>query len=167
MEVIVMNDIVSPLVTTILGNFEQVVSKYESNFVEIGRLDNETQDLLHEIELSPAKDMYKGYKLYRELKIARERRRQLKDENLQLEEMYGYCKNPNNVCDTLNKMRDKAKAKMEHQAARRYVAKVRTDLSISQVIKPVATGEIAGTKLHKMIKDYKTGVKAKTAHKYL
>jgi hypothetical protein len=162
-----MKDVVSPLVDSIIGSLNQVIKTYESNFEEIGRLDNETQDLLHEIELSAPRNVCSGYSLYKELRKIRERRRELKDQNEQLSEIYGYCKNKAHIVAELANIQTRSAKLTESQRARKYVAKIRTDLTITNIIKPIEKKESDSARLHKMLKKFRSDVRARSKHKYL
>lgn len=84
------NNIVNNYASTITTIFTDVVKNYERNLGIIKQADEEINDLLHEIELSKPKDMYKGYLIYKEIREARIRRRTAKEENELLKDMYDY-----------------------------------------------------------------------------
>ena len=84
------NNIVNNYASTIITIFVDVVKNYERNLEIIKQAEDELNDLQHEIELSPPKDMYKGYLLYKEVREVRIRRRTAKEENELLKDMYDY-----------------------------------------------------------------------------
>ena len=82
---------------TIIDIFKDVAKRYESNIEIIKQTEDEINDINHEIELSSPKDMYHGYLLYKTLRELRVRRRQAKDENEILSEMYCYITSQNGI----------------------------------------------------------------------
>ena len=82
---------------TIIDIFKDVTIRYESNLQIIKQTEDEINDINHEIELSSQKDMYHGYLLYKTLRELRVRRRQAKDENDILHEMYCYITSQNGI----------------------------------------------------------------------
>ena len=84
------NNIVNNFATTIITIFKDVVEAYENNLDIIKCTEDELNDLQHEIELSSPKDMYKGYLIYKEMRDIRIRRRNAKEENELLKDMYDY-----------------------------------------------------------------------------
>ena len=128
-----MSNIVNNYASTIVTIFKDVIEKYESNVDMIKQLEGELQDIAHEIELSGSKDMYNGWKLYREIRELRIKRRQAKDENQILEEMYNFLKEQpsqkfkNKVQQIQGNSAKIAKA----QENRTYQPRQRTDISIA------------------------------------
>lgn len=92
-----MPNIVSDYSTTIIGIFNDVSKRYESNLEIVKQTEDEINDINDEIELSPPKDMYHGYLLYKTLRDLRVKRRKAKDENEILSEMYFYITNQNGI----------------------------------------------------------------------
>ena len=84
------NNIVNNFASTIVTIFKDVIEKYEDNLEVIKQAEDELNDLSHEIELSNPKDMYKGYLVYKEIRDVRIRRRQAKEQNELLKDMYDY-----------------------------------------------------------------------------
>jgi len=126
-----MSDIVTPIVTNMLTNFDRVVKTYEANIEKLKILDSETQDLLHEIELAKPKSASEGYSIYKKLKKVREERRSLKDQNELLEGMYQFCKNDKKVSSQLKQIQSNVSKTVQVHNKRCYTAKVRSDLTIS------------------------------------
>ena len=85
-----MSNIVNNYSTVIIDIFKDVVNNYERNIEIIKQTEGELLDLEHEIELSEPKNARDGYKIYKELRDVRIRRRQAKNENELLKEMYEY-----------------------------------------------------------------------------
>ena len=76
-----MSNIVNNYSTVIIDIFKDVVNNYERNLEIIKQTEGELLDLEHEIELSEPKNARDGYKIYKELRDVRIRRRQAKNEN--------------------------------------------------------------------------------------
>ena len=127
------NNITEQYSSTIISIYNDVVKKYESNIELIKQLEDELNDLNHEIELSPSKDMYKGYLLYKEIKNIRTRRRIAKDENRLLQDMYDFIKSPTgqNVKSKFQQIQGNSVKTYESQNRRIYVPRQRNDLTIS------------------------------------
>ena len=92
-----MSNIVVDYSTNIIDIFKDVVKRYQTNLEIIKQTEDELNDINHEIELSSPKDMYHGYLLYKTLRELRVRRRQAKDENEILSEMYFYITSQNGI----------------------------------------------------------------------
>ena len=134
-----MANIVNTYSTTIVSIFQDVTRIYERNIEIIKQAEGELLDLEHEIELSSPKNARDGYKLYKELREVRIRRRTAKDENQMLEDMYDYFKGQQGQAfkNKLQQIQGTA-AKIENaQSCRTYVPRQRGDLSITD--KPCAT----------------------------
>jgi hypothetical protein len=89
------NNIVNNYSSTFIQIFNDVVKKYESNLEIIKQTEDSLTDTYHEIELGKNQDMYHGYLLYKQVKDLRMKRRQAKDENDLLRDMYEYIKSQN------------------------------------------------------------------------
>jgi hypothetical protein len=118
------------LCETILRIFSNTSQKFDSNYEMIGRLDKETQDLLHEIELAEVKDTDKGYNLYVTLREIRRNRRQLRDENELLQPLVDLLKENEKFRQKLFKICSRIKEIERQQGERMYKARVRDDLTI-------------------------------------
>lgn len=128
-----MANIVNYYSSTIVTIFQDVIKTYENNIQVIKQMEGELLDLEHEIELSNPKNARDGYKLYKELREIRIRRRRAKDENQMLEDMYEYFKGQQGQVFK-NKLQQiqGAAAKIENaQACRTYTPRQRNDLSIT------------------------------------
>lgn len=128
-----MLNIVGEYSTTIIDIFKDVATRYENNLEIIKQTEDEINDINHEIELSSPKDMYHGYLMYKTLRDLRVRRRQAKDENDILSEMYFYITSQTGV---------EVKAKMQKLQGhsvdterklnnRSYCPRQRSDLTIT------------------------------------
>lgn len=118
-------------VTTLLKIWEDIRDTYETNRETVHLRDQETQDLLHEIEfgnLSAAQQK----KIYGQLKEARKERRRLKNENEALEPLYNILshKSFEMLKIDLHKAQGIISRILETQAARSYKPRVRSDLTI-------------------------------------
>ena len=87
-------NIVNNYSSNIIQIMTDTIKNYERNLEDIKRMEDELNDLNHEIELSSPKDMYKGYLLYKEIRELRIKRRAAKEENELLRDMYDYFKSP-------------------------------------------------------------------------
>ena len=87
-----MSNIVNNYSSTFIQIFNDVIKKYESNLDIIKQTEDSLTDVYHEIELGKNQDMYHGYLLYKQVKDLRMKRRQAKDENDLLRDMYEYIK---------------------------------------------------------------------------
>ena len=71
---------------------QKITNWYDENEIIIKNQDQLTNDMLHEIELSRPKDLYRAYKCYKTLKESRQLRRKAKTENKMLSPLYNYIK---------------------------------------------------------------------------
>ena len=60
-----MANIVNNWCSSIVTIASDVIRNYEKNEEEIKRIEGELTDINHEIELAAAKDMYKGWQMYK------------------------------------------------------------------------------------------------------
>lgn len=130
-----MSNIVVDYSTNIINIFKDVVKRYESNLVIIKQTEDEINDINHEIELSSPKDMYHGYLMYKTLRELRIRRRQAKDENDVLYEMYCYITSQNGieVKTKMQKLQGHAVDTERKLNNRSYCPRQRSDLTITDV----------------------------------
>jgi len=108
----------------------EIPDRYHSNNKEITKLQEETQDLLHMIEMVNfnARD---GYKLSKALKEVRKRRRELKDENQLLEPIVPLLKKYRNELNNMDKILGEIRKRERLQDVRGYRCRVRDDLQES------------------------------------
>ena len=137
-----MANIVNNYSSTIVTIFQDVIRTYENNIETIKQAEGELTDLEHEIELSNPKNARDGYKIYKELREIRIKRRTAKDENQLLQDMYDYFKSQQGQSfkSKLQQIQVAA-AKIENaQSCRTYTPRQRNDLSITdktcETIKP-------------------------------
>lgn len=130
-----MSNIVVDYSTNIINIFKDVVKRYESNLRIIKQTEDEINDINHEIELSSPKDMYHGYLMYKTLRELRIRRRQAKDENDVLYEMYCYITSQNGieVKTKMQKLQGHAVDTERKLNNRSYCPRQRSDLTITDV----------------------------------
>jgi L-ribulose-5-phosphate 3-epimerase UlaE len=99
-------------------------------FDQIGNADKETQDLLHEIELSHF-NAFEGFKLSKEIQNVRQWRRQLKNLQEVLEPFNDFCNANKNLRVNLFKVMNQMVKRQENQEHKTYTPRVRTDLKIA------------------------------------
>lgn len=130
-----MPNIVVDYSTNIIDIFKDVTIRYESNIEIIKQTEDEINDINHEIELSSPKDMYHGYLLYKTLRDLRVRRRQAKNENEILSEMYFYITSQNGVevKKKMQKLQGHAVDTQRKLNNRSYCPRQRSDLTIMDV----------------------------------
>lgn len=130
-----MPNIVGEYSTTIIDIFKDVATRYENNLEIIKQTEDEINDINHEIELSSPKDMYHGYLMYKTLRDLRVRRRQAKDENDILSEMYFYITSQTGVevKAKMQKLQGHSVDKERKQNNRSYCPRQRSDLTITDV----------------------------------
>ena len=98
----------------------EVISRYNFNEECIQRRENDTQDILHEIELSGYKNAREGYKLYKKLKLVREDRRRAKAENEVLKPLIDWLAVNKQLRDQLGKVQGQCSTKQQLIAKRIY-----------------------------------------------
>lgn len=130
-----MSNIVVDYSTNIIDIFKDVVKRYQTNLEIIKQTEDELNDINHEIELSSPKDMYHGYLMYKTLRELRIRRRQAKDENDILYEMYCYITSQNGieVKTKMQKLQGHAVETERKLNNRSYCPRQRSDLTITDV----------------------------------
>ena len=127
------NNIVNNYCSTFIQIANDVVKKYESNVEIIKQTEEELTDVYHEIELGKPQDMYGGYKLYKQVKDLRMRRRQAKDENDLLKDMYEYIKSQpgQSFKSKMQSIQGNSVKVYEAQSRRTYTPRQRDDLTIT------------------------------------
>jgi len=128
-----MDNVVNNYVCNIISAYESTIRTYENNIDVIKQSDNETQDLLHEIELSAPKNVCDGFRFYKELREVRNRRRQAKDENDVLEEFYSFAKTQHDTKNKLRNIQGNSQKIANTKEVRNYKPKVRSDLTITTI----------------------------------
>lgn len=126
-----MPNIVNNYSSTIVTIFQDVIKTYENNVELIKNLEDQLNDLNHEIELSNPKDMYGGYLMYKQIKELRMTRRRAKDENQLLQDMYDYLKSPQcqSFKNKIQQIQGSSSKTYDSQQNRTYKPRVRGDLT--------------------------------------
>jgi hypothetical protein len=126
-------NIVNNYSTTIVTIFQNVIKDYERNLEIIKETEDELNDLNHEIELAAPKDMYKGYLLYKDIRETRIRRRQAKEENELLKDMYEYLtgQNGQSFKSKMQQLQSNSVKLRATQESRTYQPRQRNDLTIT------------------------------------
>jgi hypothetical protein len=127
------NNIVNNYSSTFIQIFNDVVKKYESNLEIIKQTEDSLTDTYHEIELGKNQDMYHGYLLYKQVKDLRMKRRQAKDENDLLRDMYEYIKSQNGQSfkTKIQSIQGNSVKVYESQSRRTYTPRQLDNLSIT------------------------------------
>lgn len=125
-------NIVNNYSSNIIQIMTDTIKNYERNLEDIKRMEDELNDLNHEIELSSPKDMYKGYLLYKEIRELRIKRRAAKEENELLRDMYDYFKSPQGQSfkTKIQQIQGNAVKLRTTQEQRTYIPRQRNDLTI-------------------------------------
>jgi hypothetical protein len=126
-------NIVNNYGSTIVTIFKDVIEKYEENEEIIKRIEGELNDLNHELELSPSKDMYRGYLIYKEMRELRIERRRCKNENELLHEMYDFLREQSSqkFKNKIQQIQGNSAKIAKAQESRTYTPRQRTDLTIT------------------------------------
>ena len=85
-----MANIVNNFGSNIVTIFQTVVNTYEADVKAIKQIEEELNDINHEIELGKPKNAAQGYKLYQDIRKLRNKRRTLKEEVELLADTYEY-----------------------------------------------------------------------------
>lgn len=127
-----MSNIVNNYTTTIVSIFHSVIQNYEKNEKTIKEIEAELNDISHEIELAPGKDLYGGWKLYSRIRELRVQRRRCKEENELLKESYEYLTGTHaqNFKTKMQQLQSSAAKLRDVQEKRTYKPRVRDDLTI-------------------------------------
>lgn len=127
------NNIVNNYCSTYIQIANDVVKRYESNEDIIKQTEGELTDVEHEIELGNSQDLYGGWKLYKQIKELRMKRRQAKNENELLRDMYEYVKSqPGQAFKSKIQSIQSSSAKVyDAQSKRVYTPRQRSDLTIT------------------------------------
>lgn len=126
-------NIVNNYSSTMVTIFQDVTRNYERNLEDIRRIEEEINDLNHEIELSEPKNMYQGYLLYKAIRELRIERRRAKEENELLKDMYEYFKSQQGQAfkSKIQQIQGSAAKLRDVQERRTYVPRQRDDLTIT------------------------------------
>ena len=128
------NNIVNNYCSTLIQIATDVVKRYEDNEAIIKQTEEELNDVYHEIELGKDQDLYGGYKLYKQVKDLRIKRRQAKDENALLKDMYEYIKSQQgqNFKSKIQSIQSNSAKVYDAQNKRTYNPRQRNDLTITE-----------------------------------
>lgn len=129
-----MENIINNYSSTIISIFQNVIKTYENNIEIIKQTEGELTDIEHEIELSSPKNARDGYKLYKELREIRIRRRVAKDENQILKDTYEYFKSQQGQAfkNKIQQLQGGAAKLREVQEHRTYTPRQRNDLTCTE-----------------------------------
>jgi D-alanyl-D-alanine dipeptidase len=127
------NNIVNNYCSTVVTIFQDVKKNYENNIEIIDQAEEELNDLYHECELADPKDMYNGWKVYKAIREVRIRRRNAKQENEMLKDMYEYLNSQaGQTFKTKMQSIQSSAAKIQTaQESRTYRPRQRNDLTIA------------------------------------
>lgn len=127
------NNIVNNYCSTVVTIFQDVKKHYENNLEIIKQSEDELNDLYHEAELAEPKDMYKGYLIYKSIRDIRIRRRQAKEENEVLKDMYEYLNSQagQTFKSKIQSIQGNATKIRTTQESRTYQPRQRDDLTIT------------------------------------
>lgn len=125
-------NIVENYSTTIVTIYQNVVKDYERDLARIEEIQDELQDIMHEIELSAGKDMYSGYLLYKRIRELRIERRRCKEQTELMKETYEYFKSQQGQAfkNKLQQLQGNAAKLRKTQESRTYIPRQRDDLTI-------------------------------------
>ena len=128
-----MSNIINNYASTIVQIYQDVIGNYERNVDLIKQIEGELNDLNHEIELSSPKNARDGYKMYKEIRELRIKRRQAKEENELMKDMYEYLKGQNaqNFKNKIQQLQGSSMKVREAQEHRIYTPRQRNDLTIT------------------------------------
>lgn len=134
-----MANIINNYSSTIVTIFKDVLYTYENNQAEIKRIEESLNDVYHEAELSPNKDLYGGYKIYKSIRELRQRRRTLKNEQELLKDMYEFMKTQpaQQFKSKIQSIQGEAAKVYNAQEKRTYTPRQRDDLTIAGKTQPV------------------------------
>ena len=127
------NNIVNNYCSTMTSIIADTIKNYERNVAEIKRIEEELNDLNHEIELSSPKDLYKGYLMYKAIRELRIERRRCKEENELLADMYDYFNGQQGQAfkSKMQSIQGTSVKLQATQEARTYQPRQRNDLTIT------------------------------------
>lgn len=126
-------NIVNNYCSTVVTIFHDVKRNYENNIEIIKQSEDELNDLYHECELADPKDMYKGYLMYKAIREVRIRRRNAKQENEILKDMYEYLNSQvgQTFKSKIQSIQGSAAKVQTAQESRTYQPRQRSDLTIA------------------------------------
>lgn len=128
-------NIVNNYSSTMVTIFQDVTKNYERNLEDIRRIEEELNDLNHEIELGDSRNMYQGWIIYKQIRDLRIERRRAKEENELLKDMYEYFKSQQGQAfkSKIQQIQGSAAKLREAQERRTYTPRQRDDLTCTDV----------------------------------
>ena len=128
-------DIIENYSTTVVTIFQNVVKDYERDLDRIKEIEDELQDIFHEVELSPSKNMYAGYLFYKQIRELRIERRKCKEEVEVMKETYEFFKSQQgqNFKNKMQELQGSARKIRNVQEKRTYTPRRRNDLTIEGI----------------------------------
>jgi len=125
----------TPNAITTTRNFLETLNTVEKDWstwiTDIQQCESETQDLLHEIELTKF-DVQRGYRLAKQLQEVRQRRRRLKDTVELFRNIKDFLDCNKQLKISLFKTLTSMERVEENQGQRMYAPRVRTDITLAE-----------------------------------
>ncbi len=118
---------VEQIAVLIRDSVRDLPTRYSENKKRIRRLDEETSDLMHLVELTRF-NAFEGFKIAQQLQVVRQERRKLKDENEVLKHLAPYLQSQKNKLGQLDKAIGEIRNTKSRLPVRKYNCKVRKDL---------------------------------------
>ena len=127
------NNIVNNWSSTIVTILTDVIKTYEHDLMVIKQTEDELNDINHEIELSEAKNAAEGYKMYKEVRTLRIKRRTAKEEVELLKDLYDYIVSPHGQAfkSKIQSIQGSSVKIRAAQEQRTYQPRQRNDLTIT------------------------------------
>ena len=124
-------NVVNNYSSTIITIYQNVIRDYERDMDDIKRIEEELNDLNHEIELGSPKNMYQGYLLYKQIRELRIERRRCKEEVELLKDLYEHLKSQQGQAfkSKIQQIQSSAAKLREIQEHRVYTPRQRGDLT--------------------------------------
>lgn len=118
--------------TTMVTIYQSVIKDYEKDLERIKEIEDELQDIFHEIEMSPSKNMYAGYLFYKRIRELRIERRRCKEQTEVMKETYEFFKSQQGQSfkNKIQQLQGNAAKLRDVQEKRTYKPRQRDDLTI-------------------------------------
>lgn len=114
-------------VNQLITIFTSIPRIYEQNEVNITMYDQESNDLIHEFEILEFNSS-KGYKMAKDFKTNRLRRRKCKDQNEMLKELYYLIRRNDKLLEEFKKCQAEMRVTKNILAKRVYKPRIKTEL---------------------------------------
>lgn len=125
----------NPNIVQIVKDFAELINNIEAEwdtiYKNLDKVDNETQDLLHEAELTVF-NASEGYELAKKIQEVRRRRRELKDKQEILRFLKDFYDNNKHLKITLFKLAQNMENTRQAQENRQYTPRIRTDIKLAK-----------------------------------